>query len=187
MSFLRFTDTQLALLQSLIAMVSALILSQNPLLSTMLSLSNEFSVWLAGSFVADTIITICMTYILSQARHATAWGPTESMLTRLINRVIQSGAATVIVAAINLAIFIKLPETNYYYVPAYILGKIYTNSLMLNLNLRRPNGTYVTGHGNDVLHLSPLPTLREEVHIRVEQHTALNDTKWTASVADPSN
>ncbi|KAJ6550335.1 hypothetical protein B0H19DRAFT_952166, partial [Mycena capillaripes] len=107
----------IALLQSLIAMVSGLIVSQNPLLSTLQSLDNEFATWLAGSFADDTIITICMIYILSQAKNRTSWGASETMLTKLINRIIQTGAATMVLTAIDLAIFLQIPDTNYYYVP----------------------------------------------------------------------
>ncbi|KAJ7196408.1 hypothetical protein GGX14DRAFT_545727 [Mycena pura] len=170
----------LAVMQSTIAMVSALIVSQNPVLPTLLGLSREFSTWLAGSLVVDIIITVCMSYILVQAKNNTSWGPTESMLTRLINRLIQSGAATVMLAAISLALFVQIPETNYYYVP-------YTNSLMLNLNLRRPNGSYITEQAStgNVLPLSPLRS--EGVHVRVE-HATHNDIKWTSAVVvDPSS
>ncbi|KAJ7186128.1 hypothetical protein C8R46DRAFT_1062556 [Mycena filopes] len=169
----------LAVMQSTIAMVSGLIVSQNPVLSTLLGLSKEFSTWLAGSFVADIIITMCMTYILVQARNKSAWGPTETLLTKLINRIIQSGAATVIIAAIDLGLFVTVPDTNYYFVPSYILAKIYSNSLMLNLNLRRPNGNYyVTEQSSNILPLSALRGEPSGLQVRVQQ-TTQNDTKWT--------
>ncbi|KAJ7182055.1 hypothetical protein C8R46DRAFT_1069088 [Mycena filopes] len=129
------------------------------------------------SFVADIIITMCMTYILVQARNKSAWGPTETLLTKLINRIIQSGAATVIIAAIDLGLFVTVPDTNYYFVPSYILAKI--NSLMLNLNLRRPNGNYyVTEQSSNILPLSALRGEPSGLQVRVEQ-TTQNDTKWT--------
>ncbi|KAJ7186882.1 hypothetical protein C8R46DRAFT_1342168 [Mycena filopes] len=168
----------LALMQSIIAMVSSIIVTQTPVLATLLSLSDEFSTWLAGSFVADIIIVACMTYVLSQARNKTAWGPTESMLTKLINRIVQSGAATVIVAAIDLALFVRIPDTNYYYVPSYILAKIYTNSLMLNLNLRKPNAAHNSELGTNIL---PLASYHSEgVRVRVE-HTTHDDIKWPST------
>ncbi|KAJ6470165.1 hypothetical protein DFH09DRAFT_954877, partial [Mycena vulgaris] len=94
--------------------------------------------WLSGSFVVDTLITACMTYILTQAKQNGVWARTETLITKLIHRVIQTGAASSICAAIDLAMFVGFPSTNYHVVPAYILGKVYTNSLMLNLNLRHP-------------------------------------------------
>ncbi|KAF8199405.1 hypothetical protein K438DRAFT_1823537 [Mycena galopus ATCC 62051] len=64
------------------------------------------------------------------------------MLTKVIHRIIQSGAASAVCAAIDLSIFVGFPSTNYHVVPAYILGKMYTNSLMLTLNLRRPTAFF---------------------------------------------
>ncbi|KAJ6592308.1 hypothetical protein DFH09DRAFT_1137062 [Mycena vulgaris] len=64
--------------------------------------------------------------------------PTERLLTKLIHRIVETGAATSIGAAICLALDVGFPSQNFHYVPAYILGKVYTNSLMLSLNLRRP-------------------------------------------------
>ncbi|KAJ6562130.1 hypothetical protein B0H19DRAFT_93184 [Mycena capillaripes] len=169
-------------MQCSVAVVSGGIVSRTPVLSTLLGLRNEWLAWLAGSFVDDIIITICMTHILSQAKNRTSWNATETMLTTLINRVIQSGAATVIVAAIDLAVFVQLPDKNYFYVPSYILGKVYTNSFMLNLNLRRPNGSRSE---QDAL---PLSLTRSE-GIRVERSIhrdmdAEGDIKWVS--ADPT-
>ncbi|KAJ7186879.1 hypothetical protein C8R46DRAFT_1206873 [Mycena filopes] len=96
-----------ALTQALNAMVAALI------------------TWLAGSLANDVVITTCMLWILTRAKNQSAWGPTESLLTKLIHRVIQSG------------------ETVHLTLVAYILGKVYSNSFFLTLNLRRPQtGAY---------------------------------------------
>jgi len=175
----------IAVMQCTIATVAGSIVSRNPLLTTLLGLSNEFSTWLAGSFVADIIITACMTYILTQARNRSSWAASETMLTKLVNRVIQSGAATVVIAAVDLALFVQLPETNYFYVPSYILGKIYTNSFMLNLNLRRPNGP--GPYGDQTL---PLSTLRADgVHVERSTHRDAEegDIKWVPTDPAASN
>ncbi|KAJ6569353.1 hypothetical protein B0H19DRAFT_1373548 [Mycena capillaripes] len=52
-----------------------------------------------------------------------------------------TGTVTVIVAGLDLAMFVKLTDTNYYFALyyAYILGKLYSNSFMLSLNMREPN------------------------------------------------
>ncbi|KAJ7152980.1 hypothetical protein C8R46DRAFT_479425 [Mycena filopes] len=132
-----------ALTQALNAMVAALICSQTPVQETLIRLHPQFSTWLAGSLANDVVITTCMLWILTRAKNQSAWGPTESLLTKLIHRVIQSGATTVVVAAVDLALFVRFPAENYHYVPAYILGKVYSNSFFLTLNLRRPQtGAY---------------------------------------------
>ncbi|KAJ7210918.1 hypothetical protein GGX14DRAFT_394537 [Mycena pura] len=65
----------------------------------------------------------------------TSWSGSETLLASLINRVITTGAATVVCAAVDLGLFLGYPTTNYHVVPAYIVGKF----LMLTLNLRRPH------------------------------------------------
>ncbi|KAJ7247794.1 hypothetical protein C8J57DRAFT_1673612 [Mycena rebaudengoi] len=104
------------------------------------------------------------------------------MLTKLINRVIQSGAATVVCAAIDLGFFIGQPTTNTHFVPAYMLGKLYTNSLMLTLNLRRPNGA----NNSDSLPMNSVksqPTGRSQ-GVQIERSTYCGadtthvDSKW---------
>ncbi|KAJ6520657.1 hypothetical protein DFH09DRAFT_1098239 [Mycena vulgaris] len=139
----------LALAQGFAAIVPGVMLLHPPTQENLLRLHPGFSIWLSGSFVVDTLITACMTYIvnslanpstsetnsrhiqLTQAKQTGVWAPTETLLTKLIHRVIQTGAASSICAAIDLAMFVGFPSTNYHVVP-------YTNSLMLNLNLRRP-------------------------------------------------
>ncbi|KAJ7720050.1 hypothetical protein B0H16DRAFT_392718 [Mycena metata] len=95
-------------------------------------------IWLGGSFAADVLVTAFMSYILIEGRRRTIWAASESLLTRLIHRVVQTGAASAICATVDLALFVGLPSRNFHFVPAYILGKLYTNSLMLSLNLRHP-------------------------------------------------
>ncbi|KAJ7665607.1 hypothetical protein B0H17DRAFT_951424 [Mycena rosella] len=73
--------------------------------------------WLSTSFTVDAIITTSMTFILTRAKQQSAWGPTETMLTALIHRVVQTGAASAICAAVELAMFVIYPATNYHFVP----------------------------------------------------------------------
>ncbi|KAJ7499482.1 hypothetical protein FB451DRAFT_1205619 [Mycena latifolia] len=132
----------IALVQGLAGIITGFLSLHPPTQENLIRLHPGFSLWLAGSFAVDVLITACMTYILSQAKQKTTWNPTETMLTTLMHRVIQTGAASAICAAIDLALFVGVPSTNFHFVPAYILGKVYTNSLMLTLNLRRPTAAH---------------------------------------------
>ncbi|KAJ7215285.1 hypothetical protein B0H12DRAFT_1242022 [Mycena haematopus] len=129
----------LALTQSMTAMVTGLVMLHPPNVNNLIRLHPEFATWLGTSLADDILITACMTYLLSKAKKKTSWSGTETLLTSLINRVITTGAATAVCAAVDLGMFLGYPTTNYHVVPAYILGKLYTNSLMLTLNLRRPH------------------------------------------------
>ncbi|KAJ6624563.1 hypothetical protein B0H10DRAFT_1943162 [Mycena sp. CBHHK59/15] len=88
--------------------------------------------WLAGAFVTDILITV------QTAKASSHVSRTESMINRLILNTIQTGAATVLVAGADLAMFVKFTDTNYYFAFGYVLGKLYTNSFMVTLNLRAP-------------------------------------------------
>ncbi|KAJ7134824.1 hypothetical protein C8R44DRAFT_436065 [Mycena epipterygia] len=105
--------------------------------ATLTEMHAQFLVWLAGSLVTDALITACMTYILSKAKSRTSWSRSETLLTNLINKAVQTGAVTVLCASVELAMFVHFPGYTYHFVPGYTLGKLYTNSLMLNLNMRR--------------------------------------------------
>ncbi|KAJ7826196.1 hypothetical protein B0H14DRAFT_2595967 [Mycena olivaceomarginata] len=150
----------LALTQSMTAMVTGIVMLHPPDVNNLIRLHPEFSTWLGTSLADDILITVCMTYIvreiphpaialfdhtisvmpqLAKAKKKTSWSGSETLLTSLINRVITTGAATAVCAAVDLGMFLGYPTTNYHVVPAYILGKFYTNSLMLTLNLRRPH------------------------------------------------
>ncbi|KAJ7114300.1 hypothetical protein C8R44DRAFT_881161 [Mycena epipterygia] len=127
-----------ALTQSLAGMISGLPLLKNSSPENQMRWYPGVWIWFAGSLVADVLVTACMTYILARAKSRTFWATSETMLTTLINRVVQSGAVTSVCAAVDLALFAGIVDTNFHFVPSYILGKLYTNSLMLTLNLRRP-------------------------------------------------
>ncbi|KAJ7182485.1 hypothetical protein C8R43DRAFT_967308 [Mycena crocata] len=129
--------TLVALTQGLTAMVTAIITRQHPNIGIIIKLHPEFSVWWGGSLVADVLITSCMSYVLYNAKSRTTMGQSETLLTTLINRVVQTGAVTVVCAAVGFGLYLGFPTTTYHFVPSYILGKLYTNSLMLTLNLRR--------------------------------------------------
>ncbi|KAJ7793954.1 hypothetical protein B0H14DRAFT_2924639 [Mycena olivaceomarginata] len=147
-----------ALTQGLNAMVAALICSQFPVQETLIRLHPQFSTWLAGSLANDVVITVCMIYILTRAKNQATWRPSETLLTKLINRVVQSGSATVVVAAIDLALFVRFPAKNYHYVPSYILGKVYSNAFFLNINLRRPQRDM--GHSEHIIYTEPQDSIQ---------------------------
>ncbi|KAJ7025966.1 hypothetical protein C8F04DRAFT_1238866 [Mycena alexandri] len=149
----------IAVIQSLTAIITGFLGMFPGTQENLRRLRPGIAIWLSGSFAADVFVTACMSYILIEGRRRTIWAASESLLTRLIHRVVQTGSASVICATVDLALFVGLPSRNFHFVPAYILGKLYTNSLMLSLNLRRPsaqqnpdvviNSEFVFAHGTE--------------------------------------
>ncbi|KAJ6476831.1 hypothetical protein C8R45DRAFT_873174 [Mycena sanguinolenta] len=178
-----------ALTQSLAGMISGLPLLKNSSPENQIRWYPGVLIWFAGSLLADVLVTACMTYILARAKKRTFWATSETMLTTLINRVVQSGAVTSVCAAVDLALFAGIVDTNFHFVPSYILGKLYTNSLMLTLNLRRP--TYqipdvdlMPMSGTRAQDVSDIPFKRTT---HVEGSTPDNVGFWTQKVLGTDN
>jgi len=101
-------------------------------------------------------------WILQTAKSQTQVAQTHNLLNRLILNAVQTGCATVIAAALNLALFVKFTDTNYYLAFNFVLGKLYTNSFMMNLNMRMPR--------KDPRHSESI-----NMHIQVSQSTDRTD------------
>ncbi|KAJ6626601.1 hypothetical protein B0H10DRAFT_1997836 [Mycena sp. CBHHK59/15] len=94
-------------------------------------------VWLITSVVCDVLIASSMLIILSQYRQATPWKETDRLITKLTYHTIETGAVTAVVAIVDLAFFFGTPPGTYLAgIPSFMLGKIYSNVMMANLNAR---------------------------------------------------
>ncbi|GLB39817.1 hypothetical protein LshimejAT787_0703270 [Lyophyllum shimeji] len=90
--------------------------------------------WWGCCALCDVTIAVVMTYLLS--RHDTGFRSTHLMITRLTRLTIETGTATALVAVINLFLFFRYPDTNYYTVPVLIIAKLYCNTLLVLFNSR---------------------------------------------------
>ncbi|KAJ7103743.1 hypothetical protein C8R44DRAFT_808028 [Mycena epipterygia] len=98
-----------------------------------LGLHTAFPIWSVGGLLPDTLILICMGYILSQSEANPSSGskPAAPIIT-----IAQVGVFPIICACIDVILVTYAPP-NYHFIATYILGKMYTNSLVAFLNLRR--------------------------------------------------
>ncbi|KAJ7250645.1 hypothetical protein C8J57DRAFT_677843 [Mycena rebaudengoi] len=93
--------------------------------------------WLSGTLVADVLITCAMVGVLwGVKKKSSNFESTDRMIMRLVVLSIEVGALTTIVAAAELAISNLYPQYFLYEVPAFILGKLSNNSLLVSLNAR---------------------------------------------------
>jgi len=93
------------------------------------------TVWLSISGVADILITVSILYSFYQNK--TAFAEDDGWMTKILMYGLHSGAFTVIVTVINL-VFVAAWKHNLVYAGmTYILGKVYSNTLLYVLN-RRP-------------------------------------------------
>ncbi|KAJ7673748.1 hypothetical protein DFH06DRAFT_1173192 [Mycena polygramma] len=142
----------LALVQSLAAIISDARFAVTIEAAEISKLMVGVKVWLFGSAVCDVVITLTMIVILSAYRAQTPWKRTDSLVTKLIYNTVQTGAVTSIVAVADVVLFITLPATNLHQWPAFMLGKLYSNVLLVSLNSRGTRGsTTNTNVGSNII------------------------------------
>ncbi|KAF9449483.1 hypothetical protein P691DRAFT_727879 [Macrolepiota fuliginosa MF-IS2] len=100
--------------------------------------------WSTCSAIADTLIACFMTYLLLSSKQMTSRRSKPTVMSRLIRLVIETNAASALVAmAVLLTTVIEPiapPKTSYFLCPGYVLGKLYSNSFITMLNNRRRSG-----------------------------------------------
>ncbi|THV04677.1 hypothetical protein K435DRAFT_158247 [Dendrothele bispora CBS 962.96] len=107
--------------------------------------------WLGASAITDILITVSLVWSLWKARsHVRA---TDDAVSRIIRLTVQTGAITAVSAALDVILFITLPNTTVNFVWDFALSKLYTNALMSTLNARAGWGNLngQKGVGNSVL------------------------------------
>ncbi|PCH34932.1 hypothetical protein WOLCODRAFT_45078, partial [Wolfiporia cocos MD-104 SS10] len=95
------------------------------------------SIWVGGSAACDVTITIFMVYFVGLYTKRTGVSKTDTVLNKLIRLTVETGMVTAVFAVIQLAMYVSLKQSNYYYTPSCVLSKTYTNCLMVLLNNRR--------------------------------------------------
>jgi len=97
-----------------------------------------FVIWLSASFVCDVLIAGCMTIIYVGVKTRTSFEKTSSVINILIRHVVETAAITALCAGVTIGLFLKTWKENQdFSVPAFVMGKLYTNCLLANLNSRR--------------------------------------------------
>ncbi|PBK86532.1 hypothetical protein ARMGADRAFT_1086380 [Armillaria gallica] len=96
--------------------------------------STAFVIWCGGSSLCDIVIAICMTYYLT--RRNTNFRQTRILITKLIRLTIETGSVTAVVTLLSLILFFAFPGQTFYATPAFIISKLYANTVYMVLNSR---------------------------------------------------
>ncbi|KAJ7078541.1 hypothetical protein B0H15DRAFT_954439 [Mycena belliarum] len=96
-----------------------------------------------GAAAADVLIAITMTILLTRAR--TVHAQTDYIVKRIINLTVETNLLSSTLAVLTVILLVGVPNTNYFTCPSIVLGKIYSNSLLLMLNNRKFISNNVTG------------------------------------------
>ncbi|KAJ7160988.1 hypothetical protein C8R46DRAFT_1106171 [Mycena filopes] len=159
-------------------------------------------IWLSGTLAADLMVTLSMVVVLWGVKTSSShFESTDRMIMRLIVLSIEVGALTTIVAGAELAISKLFPQYFLYEVPAFILGKLSNNSLLVSLNARayirgasrsRIGGSslFHTGGGNGVppshssIRMKPLRGTFSDAQLNARLEGAIHITTDTVTEND---
>ncbi|KAK0226535.1 hypothetical protein IW262DRAFT_1457764 [Armillaria fumosa] len=88
----------------------------------------------AGYALCDIIIALCMTYYLM--RSSTGLRSTQILVAKLIRLTIETGSVTAIAALVAVILFVAFPHQFFYVTPAFVISKLYANTIYMVLNSR---------------------------------------------------
>jgi len=92
-------------------------------------------IWLGGTAAVDVIIAATMTYLLLSARKQ-EHHVSSDILTRIVRLTVETNTVTAIMSIITIGVEYGLPNQPYFYTPTAVLGKLYSNTLLVTLNNR---------------------------------------------------
>ncbi|KAF9557091.1 hypothetical protein CPC08DRAFT_725298 [Agrocybe pediades] len=91
--------------------------------------------WLSGEAICDIMIAACMTYIFRNSL-GEAMDDTRVRAKRFIKLTIETGTLTAAVAVVNIVLILYNGRKLYYQTSVTEVSKLYSNTLLLSLNVR---------------------------------------------------
>lgn len=92
-------------------------------------------IWLVGNTLSDILIASTMIYHLRRI-----WAKngclSDHVLVRIVRLTVETNLVTTTVSIVSLVMIAVYPDKNWYVCPTYILGKLYSNTLLVSLNNR---------------------------------------------------
>jgi len=139
----------LAVAQCTSAVVGCSIFQTNPTQEHLERLHPVLYFWLVASFLTDVLVAACMLWLLYKAKSQSTVADTGTLLSKLITNTIGTGTATALCGTLTLALYVTTVGFSFQYMPAaYILGKLYSNSVMAALNARKLRNASGSANGS---------------------------------------
>jgi hypothetical protein len=91
--------------------------------------------WLIGNAVADLLIAVTMTVLLLKARKRENRF-TNDVIMRLVRLVMETNSLTAGIAILSVILFVSFQDANYFICPTLVIGKLYSNTLLVTFNNR---------------------------------------------------
>ncbi|KAL0574086.1 hypothetical protein V5O48_007871 [Marasmius crinis-equi] len=146
----------------------------------------SLTIWLTISGACDVIIAICMVVILSKKRSGFNTA-TDDAITRIIRLTVETGSLTAILAIITVALFFSFPTRAYWNVPIDVLGKLYSNNLMVILNRRikiSDGRTSTTAPQTSSSHHNINPARNGTTSVQVDMPIKIHREVWSRADTD---
>ncbi|KAH8832178.1 hypothetical protein DL96DRAFT_1590146 [Flagelloscypha sp. PMI_526] len=96
------------------------------------NITKAFLVWIVTTAVTDVMIAGLLTYYLRMMRGG--FKETDRMVSNIIRLTVETGALTAVTAILILVLYLTCPP--WFLVPGDVLGKLYSNNLMVMFNRR---------------------------------------------------
>ncbi|KAF9448748.1 hypothetical protein P691DRAFT_780569 [Macrolepiota fuliginosa MF-IS2] len=139
----------------------------------------------ATSAACDIVIAIAMSYYVSLPKFdAGIRGTTHALVRRIIRLVVGTGMLTAAVVILDQVLYQVFPHKGYFLAPAFVLGKLYSNSMMVIFNSRVDFGSY---RDRATIHITTNDTYLTHGGIRAIPGQSYNPESrfgWNASVIE---
>jgi len=93
-------------------------------------------VWLGGNAVSDILITTAMIYYLTIRRSNVSVPHSSHALSKIVRLTVETNVLTTTTGIISLLLVSIFPNKIWYTCPTAVLGKLYSNTLLVSLNNR---------------------------------------------------
>ncbi|KAF8073437.1 hypothetical protein FPV67DRAFT_746656 [Lyophyllum atratum] len=115
----------------------------------------SFHVWLFGDVVADTLIAGSMLWIFYTSKKQ-EHQDLSNILAKLVFLIVETNALTAGMALLSFIFYVVFPESNLFICTGLIMGKLYSNTLLVTFNnrflLRKPSRLSTHTNSEDYWH-----------------------------------
>jgi hypothetical protein len=122
-----------------------------------------YYLWSLPSALADILIAITMIVLLRQTEAVGHYS--NYVLLRIVRLTIETNALTASVAIASLVLYVAFPNEIYYTFTCGIIGKLYSNTLLVSLNNRIyfRDHPFRGAHGNTACYVDSGPSIRSTI------------------------
>ncbi|KAF8073435.1 hypothetical protein FPV67DRAFT_1666203 [Lyophyllum atratum] len=147
----------------------------------------SFHVWLIGDTVCDILIAGTMIWIFYKSRQEGV-GHATKILAQLVRLIVETNTLTASMALLSLIAYVALPTNNLFVCTTLIMGKLYSNTLLVTFNnrlaLRKSNMNEHSSYGSGGTGRTPVRRPGETFNSEVSTFRIATDRFATTAKSD---